>query len=641
MKKLISVLLTVMLIFSAQAAFAYDLNQNADFEPQTIRDGLIISVPTYTMVKADGETAAAFTTLDGYGGATITAHIMAKDYKTASSAIYAIIALYDAQNNLIKTATANATLPATLGKEIEIQPAITLPDDLSNACYIKTMVWTDINSSLTPYVQSFTFPDGTVDSDWVLDGWEVVADKETSDNGVYTNEYSALKATKAGATASKTFKVEPVSTSVAVFMVKGDRTNGSVICNILGKDGSQLATYTIKDGDETISRFRDFFNYFTVPFNTGTNDEVTVQFVNGADCAAYVDDVSVTDNLIVNGDFDSNTVYGKWTPYWSLETGANLDTKGYTFSIDNSDKVEGKSSLKIETAKATTHLQQIVKKAVIDKAGTGTYVLSGYYKRSLTNSNGQNGTKFFPWVSQGSTFLVQYPKDIMDTYGSSADNTDWHYFSQEFNIDESSDLDLKLYFAGAAYEPSTIHVDDLRLVKKNNLLANGDAERGKTDWSMDQGSATVAADNSVAYAGINSIKVSGRIGATESLSQDIMTLLKNNGAGVYGFGGFIKSENGGVPVMNVRLSYKKAGETGNTLYDDDANKVYGTAGVTDWQYVTGTVAITQEMVDSLNWARLQMRTGTNKDAAVQVGDFYADNVRFYKISDLPAQEVTE
>ena len=50
MKKLISVLLAVMLIFGTQAAFAYDLNQNADFEPQTIRDGLIISVPTYTMV---------------------------------------------------------------------------------------------------------------------------------------------------------------------------------------------------------------------------------------------------------------------------------------------------------------------------------------------------------------------------------------------------------------------------------------------------------------------------------------------------------------------------------------------------------------------------------------------------------------
>ena len=279
---------------------------------------------------------------------------MAKDYKTASSAIQTIIALYDVQNNLIKTATANATLPATLGEEIEIQPAITLPDDLSNGCYIKTMVWTDINSSLTPYVQSFTFPGGTVDSDWTLDGWEIVRHTETNTDGVKTNEYDALKAVKNGAKASKTFKVEPGSTSLVTFMVKvDDYTTAGATCNVYDKNDTLLGKLEINNDNlssttDEYGRLRNYFNYCAVPFNTGANDEVKVEFVNNTNVAVYIDDVSVSDNLIVNGDFNSNTPYSRFAPYWSKVANDN-------FSRDVSVKVEGDSSLKIEKAASPSY----------------------------------------------------------------------------------------------------------------------------------------------------------------------------------------------------------------------------------------------------------------------------------------------
>ena len=640
MKKLISVLLAVMLIFGTQAAFAYDLNQNADFEPQTIRDGLIISVPTYTMVKADGSEAASFTTLDPYGGATVTAHVLAKDYKTASSNVQVIVALYDAQNNLVKTATQSATLSATLGAETEIPVSITLPDDISTGCYLKTMVWTDMNSTLTPYVQSFTFPGGIVDSDWELDGWKIVADKETSDNGVYTNEFSALKSTAKDATATKTFKVEPGSVSAVVFMAKGDRNNGSIVCKVTGKDGTELTSYTVKGDDETINRFRGWFNYYTIPFNAGENDEVTVKFVNGANYDAYIDDVSVTDNLIVNGDFNSNTAYGKYAPYWQ-----RINTnEAYRFEIDNSDKIEGKSSLKITTTANGNSLDQVIRSSIIEKAGTGTYVLSGFFKRDKLNANGAKGTKFFPQIKKtDKTYLLQYETNITNLYNNKGvtDTTDWHYFSTEVNINTVEDITLSLYFAGN-YEETTIHIDDLRLVKKNNLLTNADFETGLdskgkvVNWAMSSGSATVAIDNDVVYAGKNSVKVSGRGATAEAVAQSVADALNQNGAGLYVVSGWFKTTNGGTPCINLRIAYKENAEaTSNKLYDTYTR---GVSGNDDWQYVSGIIEVPQNCVDIISWARVQLYVGAG--TGTDAGDFYADNVRFFKIADLPA-EVTE
>ena len=66
MKKLISLLLALTLIFGTQAAFAYDLGQRTDFEPKTFRDSLIISSPVYS---ADGN---AITNLSNCSGKTVT-----------------------------------------------------------------------------------------------------------------------------------------------------------------------------------------------------------------------------------------------------------------------------------------------------------------------------------------------------------------------------------------------------------------------------------------------------------------------------------------------------------------------------------------------------------------------------------------
>ena len=289
--------------------------------------------------------------------------------------------------------------------------------------------------------------------------------------------------------------------------------------------------------------------------------------------------------------------------------------------------------MKIVSAKANSTLKQVIKKAVIDKAGTGTYVLSGYYKRSLTNSNGQDGTKFFPWVSQGEKpnvkYFVQYPTDITDTYGSDADNTDWHYFSQEFDIDESSDVDLQLYFAGSNYEPSTIHIDDLRLVKKNNIITNGDFEKGISDWDITNGGVKdILTDG--AYAGMKSIKVvrSDSSEVYQSVQRYVTDALKANGDGVYHISAWAKSANAAIPRINYIGQYNDA-ETNPKI--EDTFYAAGTPKTTDWQYIEGYVTI--KNTSDLKTFRLTAFATANANDGV-VSDYYVDNFSMTKVADI-------
>lgn len=617
MKKLISLLLALTLIFGTQAAFAYDLGQKADFEPKTIRDSLIVSPPVYKIGTYEINPFEK-------KGRDITINLMAKDYEHASLPVKAMAALYDGSKNLEKIWIGDTTtLSATKGEESDISISIHMPDEDLTGYTLKTMVWSDIDSSLTPYVQSFDFPNGTVESDWTLNGWSVVRDSKVSDK-MNTNEYCALKSTTSGETASKTFKVEPGSTSMVTFLARYEdgKSSASFTCNVYGKDGSKLGTYTFTHSDTSVNFFRDYYNYFNVPFNAGTNDSVTVEFVNEANYGVYVDDVVVSDNLIMNGSFNGNNAYfpAAYGNYWKILSPSHP----YTFSTDSSVKLEGKSSLKISfnDPDHNNSLYQIVKSHIIEKAGTGTYVFSGYIKRDVLNDSTNTKGKIFPQLKQSGSFLqdAHFVSDLLTIYGTDKDSTGWHYFSVETEVSSIADIDVLLYINGGN---NTIHVDDLRLVKKNNILKNADFEKGKTYWSMSEGDATVSAETEVVAFGLGSGKVSGRTSGAQAIAQNITPE-----AGKYAISGWIKTTNGGTPVLHTRIAYYAT--DGSTKLDDQF--FYGVKGNNDWQYVSGVIDIPEAYVgDNLKWARFDMYEGSNNGLA---GDFYVDNLRMFKIADL-------
>ena len=554
--------------------------------------------------------------------------LKAKDYEQASVPVKAMAVLYDEGKHLVDVSSSSTTeLSATKGEESDISIRIDMPDEDLTGYTLKTMVWSDMDSSLTPYVQSFDFPNGTVESDWTLDGWSVVRDSKVSDK-MNTNEYCALKSTTSGAKASKTFKVEPGSTSMVTFLARYEKeqSSASFTCNVYGKDGSMLGTYKFTDQDVSVNYFRDYYNYFNVPFNADTNDSVTVEFVNEDNYGVYVDDVSVSDNLIMNGSFNGNNAYfpAAYGNYWKNQKPSN----NYTFSPDSDVKVEGKSSLKISFNESDNNtLYQTVKSHIIKTAGTGTYVFSGYIKRDVLNDDTNKKGKIFPQLKQSGNFLnnAKYVSDLLNIYGKDEDSTGWHYFSVETEVSSIADIDVLLYINGG---DSTIHVDDLRLVKKNNILTNADFEKGKTNWSMSDGNATVSVETINVGFGLGSGKVSGRTSAGHAIAQAIKPE-----AGKYAISGWIKTTNGGTPVLHTRIAYWEDSTKAATKMDD--KYFYGVKGNNDWQYVSGVIDIPEAYVgENFKWARFEMYEGSNNNLAA---DFYVDNLRMFKIADLQAE----
>lgn len=623
MKKIVSTLMAVSMLLSAHGTFAYDLKQKDDFEPQTIRDGLVVSIPQYLV---DGD---AVTDLSTAAGKSVKSAVTVKDYANVNTNATIVVALYDADKSLVDVSRNTVTLDAK-GSAKTFAASVDVPGDVSDITgySIKTMVWSDMNTML-PYVQYFNFPNGTVNSDWTLNGWSVSRDMNHSEARDNANEFSALVSKSENAKASKIFEVEPGSTSIVSFMAKSDDyTNSSFECNIYGEDNTLLGTYLVTANDAQNYWYRNYYRSFAVPFNAGTNKNVKVEFVNKGTAAAYVDYVNVTDNLIVNGDFDRNTVIYGGAPEWYW--GQNGNTVAST-ETDSDVKVQGHSSLKVTFDNASfPMLDQTVKSHIIEKAGTGTYVFSGYIKRENLNTNGASATKVFPRLLAGNNCLsgTEYVSDLLSIYGNDADSKDWHYFSVETDINTIQDITARLYFTNSS---NIIHVDNLRLVKKTNLISNGDFENGSTKGLSVTGSGKSKADiiNSNTYDGRCSFRMDRSSGGDkfDSLQYEVGNTLKANGTGVYHISLWVRSANGAVPRVRVTANYNSAENTtiDETFYSGDAKP-----GITDWQYIQGDVTV--KNVDDIKNAYLTIFATADTNGSVD--DYFVDNISFSKTANI-------
>lgn len=558
-----AVVLSGMMLCSVAAAQEVPQLSENSFETVVNQSGLEIANPIITDAEIEGNIV---TSLDrSYAGRQLYMNINLKN-SAESTVVSAVTSIYDSDGNMKKVFMASKNVDA----ETVLTYSIILPDNFDENFRIKTYVM-DSLGGMWSYCKTFDFEsDGGAGSAWTLDSdWKIQSEEKY-------DGMSSLKLNSVtnGAKAYQYFDANPNSTYRMSFYSKGASPFNVSALNSAGNITTE-AKEIIPDNS---------WKEYSYLFSTSDDGRTGINFAgNGTGNTSFIDCIRITDDFMVNGGFESGD------NGWMLSNAV----------VSAEEKSEGENSLKIN-------------------ASSGAFAQSS--AETLSDS-----LYILNFKVKGTEKLKCAVKDNDKVLANLTTESTSSWKDYYLPVDTTGINNVSIEFEPTSTTGRSTYIDEVRLVNPEvqNLISNGGFEDGTTGWTFTPSSGESAAElieeESDVYIGAKSCLVK-RNQLYTAVTRSFADKIKESGDGLYYVGLWIKTTNGGTPVVLLSKQYT----TNTSLNKDD--RLYGIRGNDEWQFVGGTIEITN--TDDLRQYRLMLYTGSGTP---QVGDFYLDSICFAKI----------
>ena len=570
-KSLFAVILCLsVLLLTGLAALADAAIENGDFEVVTDGSGLEISTAVYT--DGDGAFLNALP-----AGETVKAKVSIKNPTAEAKKISVVSAVYDSYNTTKSMTVKNISVSAN--RKTTVENSIALPAEANSGWSIKTYLFENLGNMYS-YCESFSYPaKPPVETKWEMGKGFLVSSEEA-----YAG-YSAMKVTGEASECIQPITLNPNSMYKMNFIGKGNAGLSYGVYDTSGAELSGTKQFTPSDS----------WNLNSVLFKTADEEEAVVKFVSDGTGSAFIDNVSLSDDVIFNGGFEDDELG------WTFEDSC--------FEVSTTNAYEGKKSLKITS----------------DSSGQKAYQETDV----IPHSKGMLTFKSKCSEDVQLKILDGDSNELISKAGLSvAVSSDWKdnsIFLNTLGYDK-----LKICFETKSSNSRISYIDDVKFIglQYPDELINADFENGTEGWTSAYATLSTTEDTENVFSGTASAWLTGRTKTYSSITQKTNAILNKYGPGSYYFEAYVKPAadiTGGWIVVRVKHTPKGGSETTKSLTLSNPQAV--------WTKISGVVDIEfdSEVSSGLIGFETSMRTGFDDEAVY--GDLFIDDVSFFKMPD--------
>ena len=566
-KVLLAAVLCVCMSFMCGVVFADTaLIQDGDFEVVTDGSGLETGVPVYT--DSNGTVLTQMP-----AGDTVKSSVSMKNTSDEEKNISVVCAIYNSQNSMVDVSAEIISLGVNKMKTVENTVAV--PINADDTWTIKTYVLETLGNMYS-YCESFSFPaEPVVETHWDMGDGFTLSSEDAYDG------YSSLKISGTASECSQSTVLNKNSMYKMSFIGKGDADFNYGIYS----DSGALIT------DEKTFEASEDWNVNSLLFKTSDDENAVVKFKNNGFGSAFVDNATVSDDILINGGFEESEIG------WVLDETC--------FSVERTGVYEGKRALKITSKSAGAMAYQ------------ETDVLA-HSKGMISFKSKCSEDVYFKVLDADSNELIS---KVGTTINSSSSWKDNYVYINTLGYDK-----VKICFETKTSSSKVSYIDNIKFTNLmySDELVNSDFENGLDGWSNNYSS--LVNSNDEVFSGDASAHLQERTGIYASLSQNVTDILNKYGPGSYYVEGFVKPQvdfaDGGYIVIRVIYTPKGGAETRNTL-----NVRVPKA---EWNKISGVVELDWDT--EVSKAIVSFETSGNNDPSF-LSDLFIDDVSFFKMPD--------
>lgn len=548
------------------ASFAGNVLEDYGFEVVTDSPGFEIGAAVYT--DGNGELLTGIP-----AGGVLKSSVGFMNISAEEKNISVICALYNADNSMEDISAKVTSLGVK--KRTTVENTLNIPAEADDSWCVRTYVLETLGN-MHSYCESFSFPPkashGTK--------WEMGSAFSLSAEKVYGGE-SSLKIKGEASECLQPVLLNKNSMYKMSFFGTG---NNSLGFGIYDKAGGLLSEEKTFDGSND-------WIINSLLFKSSEDEEAVVKFNHNGSGSGFIDNVSLSDNIIINGDFEDS------------ELGWMVDET--CFEVSKADAYEGKRALKI-TSKSSGK-----------RAYQETEVIA-HSKGMISFKSKCAEDIYFKVLDADSNELISKTGTTLSASSSWKDN---NIYINTMGYDK-----VKLCFETKTSAGKISYIDD---VKFTNLmypdeLVNSDFENGTEGWSTTYASVTNSTDE--VFSGEASGQLTERTKVYGSLSQKVEDILNKYGPGMYYLEAYIKPQldiTGGWVVARVAYTPKGGSEIKKSISFSNPKS--------EWNKISGTVELTWE--DGVSGATIIFETSQRTEDAALTCDLYIDDVSFFKMPD--------
>lgn len=570
-RALLASFLCVCISFSGGAVLAdTDLISNGDFEVVTDGSGLELGVAVYT--DGDGEILTQMPS-----GGVVNSSVSMKNVSDGEKTISVVCALYNSENTMMDV-SATIISPLKKNKKATAENTLNIPSNADDTWSIKTYVLENLGDMYS-YCESFSYPaEPAIESKWNMEKGFSLSSEDVYDG------YSSLKICGPSSQMSQAAYINKNSMYKMSFMGKGDSDFNYGIYNT---SDEQIA-------DEKTFEPSDDWSINSLLFKS-SDENAILKFKNNGNGKAFIDNVVLSDDILINGDFEDSE-FG-----WVLD-----DT---CFEVDKTNPYEGKRSLKITSNSAGARAYQETEVIAHSKGMI-------YFKSKCSE---EIYLKVFDAESN------EIISKVGTTIPSSSSWKDNYVYVNTLGYDK-----LRICFETKTSNAKISYIDNVKFTNLvySDELVNSDFESGLDGWVNER----CTYDNSSAemFSGEMSGHLADRTATYSALSQDITDILNKYGPGSYYVEGYVKP---GVDLTNyggwlvIRVRYTPKGAANHTQ-----KTITVASPKNEWTKISGVVDLTWD--DAITTANIRFETSWKVENTMEyLCDLFIDDVSFFKMPD--------
>lgn len=542
-----------------------NLLQDAGFEVKTDGSGLDVG----TAVYRDGSDEFLS---DIPAGDTVKSSVNMKNTSSEAKNVSVITALYNGDNAMKDISAKNVSLGA--GKKTTVENTLDIPPDAGSGWCIRTYILENFGNMYS-YCESFSFPPEPVkETVWNMgDAFKLSSEK------LYSG-YSSLKIDG---------KTSECSQPIAV------NKNSMYKMSFFGVGDSNFSYGIFDDTDAPVAEEKTFeacdeWTLNSLLFKTSDIESALIKFRSNGSGKAFVDDVSVSDDILVNGDFESGS------------TGWVLDEN--CFEISKTEAYDGKRSLKITSNAAGSVAYQETEVLAHSKGMI-------YFKSKCSEKIN------LKILDAQSNELISKVGTTVDVSSSWKDN---HIYINTLGYDK-----VRLCFETTGSSSKVSYIDNVEFTNLTyaDEIVNSDFENSAEGWNTAYSSVTTSDD---AFSGESCALLTDRTRVYSNISQKVTDILNRYGPGEYYLEAYIKPQydiTGGWIVSRVVYTPKGGAETKKNISLSNPKS--------EWNKLSGIVELTWDT--EVSSAVIQFETSQRTEDSALLGDLFIDDVSFFKMPD--------
>ncbi len=539
---------------------------DSGFEVVTDGSGINVGAALYT--GSDAKPLEAIVP-----GSSVNSSVKVKNTAQEEKSVAVITVLYNADNAMEDICAKHITLAA--GAEENVTNSVNVPSGTDDGRTIQTFVLESFNNMYS-YCESFSYPAAPS----VETAWDMGSAFSLSSEKVYSG-YSALKIKGSASECSQPVTLSKNSMYKMSFLGKGD---ADLDYGVYTKSGTAISN--VKKLEPSAD-----WNTNSVLFKSADNDSAVVKFMNNGTGSAYVDDASVSGNLIVNGGFEAS------------DMGWVLDSSCY--EISSASVYAGDGALKITSSKSGSRAYQ------------ETDVIA-HCKGMISFKSKCSEDVIFKVLDADSNELISKAGTTVKSSGSWQNN---YVFVNTLGYDR-----VKLCFETKGSAGRVSYIDEIEFsnLQYPDELVNSDFENGTEGWTAAYSTVMTTSDN--VFSGAASCRLANRTKVYSSISQRVEGILNKYGPGSYYLEAYVRPQldiTGGWAVARVRYTPSGGSEAQKTL-----NISNPTA---EWHKISGIVDLSWSA--DISSARISFETSQRTEDSALTSDLFVDDVSFFKMPD--------